>query len=158
MADCGKVALVIEAFSEGLTADEVAKSLGYKNRKGVSQLMRRAGYRWDERAVNYVFSKGTKPDDSAGNGVQLNAEAKQLLERASEVLKLLDIGYSAMAVSLSSPLLKGYLVSKNLRLPHPLCEAVEEFARQNRLTQRAIFECALVDFLRSRGGITDETE
>ena len=88
----------------------------------------------------------------------LSSEAEELLRRAGQVLALLDSGTGAMANSLSSPLLKGVMVVKSLRLPLPLVEAMEQFAKQKRLTQREVFEAALVDLMDRRGGSFSATQ
>lgn len=153
-----KVKKVLDALAQGRGLDEVADSLGYANRKSVSQYMRRKGYSYNREMGTYVLDgiqSDTKSSVLQGNGDVPN-KAQELLSRADEVLRLLDGGTGALADSLSSPLLRGYPLVKSFRLPHRLCEAVESFAHHKRITQKAIFEAALVEFLARRGGIPDE--
>lgn len=85
----------------------------------------------------------------------LSEDALTLLERADEVLTLLDnTNGGSIADALASPLLRspGEGRSKGFRLPEPLIDEVEGFAGRTRLTQRQIIEAALVEFLRRHGG------
>ncbi len=164
-----KVKLVLDSLAQGRSLDEVAEDLGYASSQSVGQYMRRRGYRWDRDAGTYLPADDPgvhNPGDGGrcghydhtlpGPNGDLTPEAQELLSRAQEVLRLLDGGTGAMADSLSSPLLRGHLLIKSLRLPHPLVEAIESYAQDRRLTQKAVFEAALVDFLVRRGGIPHE--
>ena len=81
------------------------------------------------------------------------AECKEeLLERADEILNLLDGGNGSVAQLLSSPLLDSeYTKTKGHRLPLPLCEAVEQYADTYRLKQKEVMMAALVSFLQRHG-------
>ena len=145
-----KTQAALDLLSQGLTLKQAAAQLGYKKPDALGQLLRRRGYRWDADQGIYVPT-GKESRTVPSQAEMLTPEAKELLQRAREVLALLNSGAGAMADSLSSPLLKGHLLTKSLRLPHPLCEAIEGFASDKRLTQKAIFESALIEFLERRG-------
>lgn len=156
-----KVDIVLEGLRSGKTLDEIASSLGYRDKDSLTQLMRRAGYRWDRSRRTYVpvngEAKDERPAAEAAPTQELSPEARELLDRAAEVLRLLEYfnPNGGMAEALSSPLLRGPEVVKSLRLPHPLVEEVERFARDRFISQKRVFECALVEFLARRGGKGD---
>ena len=159
-----KVTIVLEGLRSGKTLDEIASSLGYRDKDSLTQLMRRAGYRWDRSRRTYVPVNGEASEEPPKKEIEhapadggLSPEAKELLRRAPEVLRFLEYfsPNGGMAESLSSPLLRGPEVVKSLRLPHPLVEEVEKFARERFISQKRVFECALVEFLAKRGGNGD---
>ena len=84
--------------------------------------------------------------------------AEELMERADEILNLLDGGGGSVAQLLSSPLLDSeFTKTKGHRLPKPLCEAVERYADRYRLNQKEVVMAALVSFLQRHGGeVIDE--
>lgn len=170
-----KVQQALEAYEEGKSTEEVAEQLGYSDRTGVSSLMRRNGYRYDRAAGQYV------PDGEEGGGgnganSELPEEVRELLEdrdtaaalkllqepdtkavlqRTGELLQLLDDkSLGSLADTLSSPLLQNNdeTRQKAFRFPKALIDQVEEFAARTNLKQRQIFESALVEFLKRRGG------
>ena len=84
--------------------------------------------------------------------LELTPRARELLDRADEVLLLLDSGQAGLHESLSSPLLKSeFDKNKGFRFPLPLVNAIEEFAHDKRMTQKDVFCAALVEFLMRRG-------
>ena len=84
--------------------------------------------------------------------VELSDEAQQLLQRADEVLALLDSGEGPLHESLSSPLLNSeHDKTKSFRFPVPLVRAVENYAHDRRMHQKDVFSAALVEFLNRRG-------
>jgi len=89
-----------------------------------------------------------------GRFEQLSDRQGELLNRADEILQLLDNTQScSLAETLSSPLLRdnGETKHKAFRFPKLLVDEVEKFAQKTRLHQRQIFEAALVEFLRRHG-------
>lgn len=152
-----RVRLALSELKNGRTLDEVARQFGYKNRNSLTQLLRRSGYRWDKVKKAYVPANGEAEEEPAKKDEDLSPEARELLSRAPEVLKLLNffVPCGGMAEPLSSPLLRGVEVVKSLRLPHPLVEEVERFAKERMVSQKRVFECALVEFLARRGGDGD---
>lgn len=159
-----KVTMVLEGLRSGKGLDEIALSLGYRDRGSVAQLMRRAGYRWDRSRRTYIPVNGESKEEPPKKEIEhtpadggLSPEAKELLRRAPEVLRLLNFfaPCGGVAEYLSSPLLRGFEVVKSFRLPHPLVEEVERFAKERMISQKRVFEAALIEFLARRGGNGD---
>ncbi len=83
---------------------------------------------------------------------ELSQAAQKLLQRADEVLALLDSGQGPLFESLSSPLLRSeHDKVKGFRFPVPLVRAVENYAHDKRMSQKDVFSAALVEFLERRG-------
>ena len=150
----GRVGTALRLFEEGRSRAEVAEALGIQP-ASVSQLLSRAGYRWDRERRAYVpktEAEPAAPRRPAEGTFELTPEARELLRRAGEVLQLLDGGPAGgLAETFASPLVRGRLVVKSLRLPLPLVQAVERFAQQRQLTQKQLFTAALIEFLQRRG-------
>ena len=82
----------------------------------------------------------------------MDERKEELMERADEVLNLLDGGNGSVAQLLSSPLLNSeYTKTKGHRLPAPLCAAMEQYAERYRLKQKEVMMAALVSFLQRHG-------
>ncbi len=96
-----KVQSALALLRRGLTLGEAASQLGYKKPETLGQLLRRRGFRFDKDKGNYVRANpaAATPDPTAKEDrpdadlIALTTEARQLLQRAAEVL----------ADSLSSP-------------------------------------------------------
>jgi hypothetical protein len=147
-----KLEQALRLLADRVSVDDAASRLGYTNRNGLIQLLRRGGYSWNPQAGTYL---PTGEDPPKRTLPALTEDAEMLLARAGEVLALLDSGKGAIADSLSSPLLKGPQLVKSLRLPLPLLQAVEDFARRFAIPQKQVFALALIELLDRRGDRRD---
>ncbi|MDI6880799.1 MAG: hypothetical protein QMC95_16270 [Desulfitobacteriaceae bacterium] len=155
-----KVAQVLEALAQP-QADlkRVASELGFENHQALGEFMRLQGYTWDGETQNYSYSGKTpvslviappasserieSENDSKEDTAALFTQIQELLPR----LQSLAFTQGQTPTRLPHYRVSGIAVTKSIRLSHPLVELAETFSREHALTQRELFELALIELL-----------
>ena len=147
----------------------VCQKLGFKDMQEVGDYMGMKGYQWNTELNNYEW----KPQEIETGRNELieemlrpsstveDQEVEQteftsylpilkLLMKNEERLTELLIPYGK-GESIPRYTIKGVPQTKTIQMIHTLSNLVSEFAQENNMTQRDLFEVALIDFFKKYG-------
>ena len=169
-----KVSLVISLFSEGnLKFKEIASRLGFADHRELSQFMAKKGYQWSAKDGNYrkaqkgVQEKELKSEDNLIDfpgekpPADLNSSLLQeflkylpLLQKLKENEQLLAELFEkekAQAKTIPKYAVPGESATKSVYMSQNLIQLMEEFSDIKNVSQRAIIEAALIEYLKKYG-------
>jgi AraC-like DNA-binding protein len=155
-----KAALVISLFAQdGADAKEIARQVGFDTHTELAGYMGRKGYEWDSTERNYVKGSPDKPiampqtDEPAGQGEPGMHEV--LLNNILPLLKKLQEGENQPAASESKSIpryqVQGMYGTKAMRMANVLDELARRFSMERNISQREMFEVALIEFFQKYG-------
>ncbi|MGE7664277.1 hypothetical protein ACQKMN_01025 [Ureibacillus composti] len=160
--------IVMELNKEGADLKEVALKVGFENHLEMARYMKSKGFEWSQEAGNYLSTSPTMPNDE---GSVVNASSDASLEGSLSIgngsveqfLPLLEwlalnkeVLQSLLEASVASGQLPrfaipGLFVTKSVHMKNTLDQMVRDFSNEKNLTQRDIFEVALIEFFRKYG-------
>lgn len=159
-----KAALIISLFSQGESdAKDIARQVGFDTHTELASYMKRKGYEWDSLKGNYIkasFDKTQHPGGHANLGE--NASMAEMLENILPLLKNLQNADQQPSISEETQSLPRYQVkgmygTKAMRMANVLDELTRHYSKERNISQREIFEVALVEFFQ-KYGYRDEIE
>lgn len=158
-----KAALIISLFTEdGANPKDIAEQTGFTSHNEMATFMKRKKYEWDVRKNNYTKIKKDEVENNS-NVKQLNLESEALEEVLIEMLQGINElkGGNKKAVKhdatgeesneLPRYRLGGFYKSKAFDMNSTLDNIVVDFSKNRRISQKDIFEIAIVDFLLKYG-------
>lgn len=174
-----KVQRIISLFNTNSDPMEVAKKVGMKDHRTMAMYMKSKGYSWSTETKNYVLEKGlVEPTDNEqpkDTNETYNTSVENIstqqnesmdvfsqFERFVKLIPMLEVinKNSDRVVELLSInskntipryIVGGVTITKSLCMSHPLSELVKEFSIEKNISQREIFEVAIIEFLRKYG-------
>lgn len=175
-----KVQRIISLFNTNSDPMEVAKKVGMKDHRTMAMYMKSKGYSWSSEKQNYVLVKGLVDSDnnevfnitneninnipSINNNTQPseNIDVFSQFERFIKLIPMLEVidknsDKVAELLSINSRstipryIVGGVTITKSLCMSHPLSELVKEFSIEKNISQREIFEVAIIEFLKKYG-------
>lgn len=175
----GKPGSIISLFEKGeQNAKAIAQELGFDGNRDLAIYMTSKGYLWNDEVGNYELEVGGAGDVAASISVideddeltskvevgdgssstpgQVKGDYQQLLdyllEKEALLRELLD-GKSAEEAGGSLPryAVPGIFVTKSVHMTNQLDQMVRDFSKENNISQRELFEVALVEFFQKYG-------
>lgn len=175
-----KVQRIISLFNTNLDPMEVAKKVGMKDHRTMAMYMKSKGYSWSSEKKNYVLVKGLVDfednetsdieNEAANNITSINTTTQPpenidvfgQFERFIKLIPMLEVidknsDKVADLLSINSRntipryIVGGITITKSLCMSHPLSELVKEFSIEKNISQREIFEVAIIEFLKKYG-------
>jgi hypothetical protein len=151
----GKVSRILDAFSKGMDPKTVANEFGFKDHQDLADYMTKKGYEWSNEDGNYVRKKGLEKDKESSNLSSAAEKEEKINPEQSFMIKAL---YKKFCMD-TNPIidwiphymLPGIAKTKSLQMSHLLIQLVEDFSSEKNITQRAIFESAIIEFLQKYG-------
>lgn len=157
-----KAALVISLFTEdGANPKDIAEQTGFTSHNEMATFMKRKKYEWDVKKNNYTKIKKDEVENNS-NVKQLNLESEALEEVLIEMLqginelksgtkKAVKNNTTDEAEELPRYKIEGIYKSKAFSMNSTLENMVIDFSKNRRISQKDIFEIAVVDFLLKYG-------
>lgn len=164
---------VIAQFRKpGADAREIAKRLRFTNHHEMARYMQARGYHWDAAMGNYVSTAQEqaedveKLEDAATEGpvaqgargpalpsIDWGKFVPLLMRLQKHEDKLLSLLTQAATETAEVPryAMPGVFTVKSIHMSVSLDQLVKEFSREKNISQREIFEVALVQFLKKYG-------
>ncbi|MED0665942.1 hypothetical protein P4T04_06375 [Bacillus badius] len=156
---------------EGADAKTVAELLGFRDHRELAEYMYTKGYVWDRNVKNYVKNIGEVLSDTK---VETEKEAQspkndsvpkrfidgETLERFIPLLEILDkhqerllglISPTTQAGTIPRFIVPGIGKTKTVQMMNTLEQLVVDFSREKNISQRELFEVALIEFFRKYG-------
>lgn len=123
----GKVSQIIRLFEKGYDAKGVAAKLFFPSHHALAEYMKQKKYHWDQEEKNYIPMTGIEmtEDSDLDKEVVMNEYVHQVPRY----------------------LVPGIAQNKNVQLSHLINQLIVDFSHENNLTQRQMFECAVLEFL-----------
>ena len=172
--DDSRVSLVVSLFSEGdLNSKEIASRLGFDDHRELSQFMSKKGYQWSAEDCNYrkvqeevkekelnlednlIDFPGEKPPaDFNSSLLQEFFKYLPLLQKLKENEQLLAELFEkekAQAKTIPKYAVPGESTTKSVYMSKNLIQVMEEFSDIKNVSQRAIIEAALIEYLKKYG-------
>lgn len=169
-----KIQRIITLFNSGLDPMEVAKKVGMKDHRAMAMYMKSKGYIWSSEKKNYTLEKGlveeepklsentniADKDNIADNNENLDVFGQfERFIKLIPMLEMIEKNYDKVAEMLSINSLNtipryivgGVTITKSLCMSYPLAELIKEFSIEKNISQREIFEVAIIEFLRKYG-------
>lgn len=177
--DYSKAGSVATLYEEGCEPTEVAKKLGFQNHRDLTLYMSDKGYQWDCESGNYIrgeCSEAERPRSPGSATVRqeplsepvpfplpMSQESKQSTDLHSylPILRLLQVNQDRLVELLESiPLDKAQIpqyavpgtpVTKSVYMVNTIDKMVKDFSGEKNISQRQIFELALLEFFKKYG-------
>jgi hypothetical protein len=170
-----KIQRIINLFNEGLDPINVAKKVGIKDHRAMAMYMKSKGYIWSSEKNNYILEKGmitgeeNKPEESdlqeeneVNNSNPNSTDLINQFQRFSKLLPMLELieknsDKIADVLSINTQktipryIIGGITITKSLCMSYPLSELVKEFSIEKNISQKEIFEVAIIEFLKKYG-------
>ncbi|MEK4712056.1 hypothetical protein [Sporosarcina sp. FSL K6-5500] len=169
--DMSKASRILQLLKDNAgNAKIVATQLGFSDHKELATYMLGRGYSWDseentymkkvklEASVEPVTIAETEPTQNAEPAV--TTEEMHLLAEYLPILRMLKQN-EAKLVDILKPygtlgsipryMIPGIAKTKTVQMVHSLDQMVVEFANEKSMTQRDVFEVALIDFFKNYG-------
>lgn len=175
MTDSSKAGHVLSLLSnEGMEVRTVAERLGFKDHRELAQYMNVRGYVWDGEDNNYVKQVGEVPlhkelkdelvwDENIPSNVNTSVHSKgngSDMDRFLPLLEMLE-GYQDRLLDLIAPasqtgtmprfIIPGVGKTKTVQMMNTIEQLVVDFSREKNISQRELFEVALIEFFRKYG-------
>lgn len=171
----GKVQRIISSFNMNMEPMDIAKKVGIKDHKTMAMYMRSKGYTWCPDKKNYILHKGiinreetisnkTQPGEESNEliGIENYYEEESSMEKFEGMLPMLEMinknkDRLAELLSINSYgtipryVIGGISITKSICMSHFLSELIKEFSKEKNLSQREIFEIAIIEFLMKYG-------
>jgi hypothetical protein len=178
LADSSKAGHVISLLSkEGADARTVAERLGFRDHRELAHYMNVKGYVWSNEVANYVKQVGEvvtnatekakeehaiTPPSSSANVKDLSKESRDTegWERFLPLLEMLDknrerlldlIVPTSQMGTIPRFIVPGIAKTKTVQMMNTLEQLVVDFSREKNISQRELFEVALLEFFRKYG-------
>jgi len=169
--DTSKVSRILQLLKDNAgNAKIVAAQLGFSNHKELATYMLGRGYSWDSEENTYVKkvqleasvvpASITEVESTLDTETAVTTEEMHLLAEYLPLLKMLkqnetklvDIlkPYGSLG-SIPRYMIPGIAKTKTVQMVHSLDQMVVEFANEKSMTQRDVFEVALIDFFKNYG-------
>lgn len=161
-----KVRNIVRAFErEEASPKSIAEQLGFEDHLEMAQYMTSKGFEWSSEAENYVSVSATASETDGGVEDEVRVHS-DLRGTSTEYLPLLQWLYENKAtlekmIEISSEtdvteqipryILQGQLVTKSVHMVNTLDQMVRDFSKEKNISQREVFEVALIDFFRKYG-------
>lgn len=166
----GRVEKILFLLKKGIDTKDVAKQLNFDNHRGMATYMKSKGYIWDNAENTFVLY--IEPSGSS-NTINLDIKAEYPLVQQTNanydinlqkyitILELLDQNKHRLAevfnVEIEEPgkipryVIPGITITKSVHMVYGLDQLVRDFSKEKNISQREIFEVALIQFFKSYG-------
>ena len=165
---------IISLFEQGdAEAKDIAIQVGFSSHKEMAKYMTDKGYEWDSHGQTYKKAKSTSEGkaniglEGIRNFVESN-ESKDAVDAPKGIESILPFLQSIAQMNqetsnqplnktLPRYIVKGTLGTKTVHMSGALAHLVVTYSKEHNLSQREIFEIALIEFFQ-RYGYADEMD
>lgn len=150
---------------------QVAQRVGFKDHKEMAQYMHTKGYEWHAEMNNYIKKTGLISEEEQETITAQQLERSEVLSTLSAVEpnefapylpllellsknkeRLLDLILPQTQVGIVPRYaVPGIATTKTVHMMDPLVKLVIDFSKEKNITQRDIFEVALIEFFKKYG-------
>lgn len=162
-----KATQVIKYFKEKeFTPKRIAAELGFENIKDMANYMKSKGFAWDSDRKNYVAEEQEETCEDLQEDTCEDAHLKldedmnltkyldileYLNKRKKQLVELIESNAAKEANTIPRYVLPGICITKSLHITLKLDQTVKDFSAEKNISQKDIFEIALIDFFKRYG-------
>lgn len=155
-----KVDKAIYLFKQkSVDAQEIAKQLGFHSRRELAQYMSDKGYQWSSEKGNYVRGVAATVEqeqpaakESEPESLDIESFLPLLQSLRHHKDRLLDmLASDSESGRMPRYVVPGVLTTKSVHMSHLLDKLSREYSREKNISQRDLFEVALVEFFQKYG-------
>lgn len=155
-----KVVEIILCFSSGMDTREISKRFGFSNTRELASYMKKQGFEWNTVRNNYVAKASSpipEPSTHQASFESVNSLSTQEMDFLKELLAyrhvLLPMLQVKDALEPSFPVyhIEGITHSKSVQITTSLDELIRSFCREKKISQKQVFEIAIIEFLQRYG-------
>ena len=153
---------IVALFAEGeFDAKEIAEKMEFNSHRDIAEFMEEKGYQWDSELGNYA----RLPDEDGQASTHMEEEGSssnndsdfkrylpllELLEENEAQLKEL-LGQAAVPGQMPRYLIRGKANTRSVYMTTALDGVIKDFSKNNNISQREIFEAAIIELLKKHG-------
>ncbi|MGG3887329.1 hypothetical protein [Brevibacillus panacihumi] len=162
----GRVARILSMLKKGMETKEIAKQLRFTDHREMAVYMKEKGYTWNDEEGTYVFTsvQVEEPEQTIQENLSIGSQLLGPsigLERYLPLLDLLDrhkerllstlLSEQLVADQIPRYIVRGVHVTKSVHMAYGLDQLVKEFSQETNVSQKEIFEVALIEFFKKYG-------
>lgn len=140
---------IIELIEENVEVRQVAEIMGFKDLKDLADHMKTLGFSWSNEEGNYLLNGEVdyyKKEEDLGDYLDF---IRELYERKEDLFAG-ERGVKRYTVP-------GLVRTKAVYMSHNLAKLAKDFSQANNLSQREVYEGALIEYL-SRHGFSKKVD
>jgi hypothetical protein len=146
---------IIALFQQNMGAKEVATRLHFVDHRQMANYMKNRGYVWNSEKRNYEFKVETNSQSSNISNVEVSCgdsvtEVMTFLKAHKEVLMEIFSIHSPIP-QMPRYVIPGVYTTKSVYMNHNFDQLARQFSEEKNISQRDIFEIALIDFFKKYG-------
>lgn len=160
-----RIARILTLLAQGLTVTDVAKQMGFPHHREMATYLRQHGYTWSRTQQTYCKTL----EDAATVPASMEATPKVVaavtsltsdqLERVYPALEWLVHHHAQLQQLVSGRDLSqlpryavpGIVATKSVHISHLLDQLAKQFSIEKNVSQRDVFEIALIEFFQKYG-------
>ncbi len=148
-----KIQLIISKFAVDYVKPlDIALEVGFKDHISLSKFMKNNGYIWSNKLRNYISEREKEKLENPKESGQDVREFLPLLRYISSNFDKLEEFLSFNPdMNLPRYLVEGIRTTKTIQISHLLSEMVTDYSYTKNISQKEIFEIALIEFLKKYG-------
>ncbi|GMA63504.1 hypothetical protein NZD89_27025 [Alicyclobacillus fastidiosus] len=142
-------------------AKDIAKRLRFPSHHDMAQYMQARGYVWSTEEHNYIPKHEAAVEEVSHSNVSQSELNKSdwdkyssifslLIQHEDKLTRLLEQTMPALS-EVPRYLVPGVYTVKSVHMVSDLNELVKRFSKENNISQREVFEIALIDFFKNYG-------
>lgn len=168
----GKVGEILTLFAKGdLDVREVAQKVGFTGHRELALYMKTKGYQWDANLGNYLIEEElvesevqagskttevTQTSQITTHQIQAQDNYQELLAYLLQKEQLLRKILEQREAEESEGIIPRYavpgiFVTKSVHMTNQLDQLIRDFSKEKNISQRELFEVALVEFFQKYG-------
>lgn len=152
---------VIQHFREGeLSPRRIAHESGFETPKEMANYMKSKGFIWDPDRNNYVPQTGELEEEPENEKEEVEIKGDADVTGYLNLLEYLDSRKEKIAELLEQDLeggsmpryvVPGIFITKSVHMSNQIDQMVRDFSEDKNISQRDIFEVALIEFFKKYG-------
>lgn len=173
------VSTILTLIKKGENTRDIAEKLNFDSHRSMALFMRSKGYVWDENKNTYLLDglkekeqkdnnlkqkqQEKKPEEKSDNhqfANNFNMDVQNYAVKYAELLEYLDQRKDQLGELFTEPeslsrlpryAVPGIHITKSVHMVYELDQLVRDFSKEKNITQREIFEIALINFFKRYG-------
>ncbi|MGF7184419.1 hypothetical protein GGQ84_000502 [Desulfitispora alkaliphila] len=154
---------IIKRFNEGeMSPKRIAHESGFETSKEMANYMKSKGFIWDSHRNNYIPEQkeiDLEPTEDLEEGEydeeftieRFKPLLEYLFERKEKLVEIIESNLAGESGSMPRYVVPGIFLTKSVHMSNQLDQMVRDFSADHNISQRDIFEVALVDFFKKYG-------
>lgn len=158
-----KISSVILEFQNGMSSKDVAKKFNFESVRDMADYMRIRGWFWDNSIRNYKKQQDETLDIMISVEDEITGDNEKHYDATcnfTDLLEFLNVNKEKLKLMLSEDfengrlpryVLNGIHITKSVHMASTLDQLTRTYSQEKNISQREIFQIALIDFFKRYG-------